>query len=166
MFNKQGGYKLLGDVFHDSPLCKNGIAKVFFDPEESQEIIEYAGLNEQEMAVIASNPEFEILEHETTEVESEMGVMATHDLKVAGHADRRDQDGRAAEQFFIDAAATSIEDAYVCGQRMEVTVGELIEMGFEDQVSELTRSRTRRASSASTTTTAGRASTRPGVRCC
>ena len=140
VFNKQGGYKLLGDVFHDSLLCKNGIAKVFFDPEESQEIIEYAGLNEQEMAVIASNPEFEILEHETTEVESEMGVMATHDLKVVKTTQTGEikMESVPPEQFFIDAAATSIEDAYVCGQRMEVTVGELIEMGFEwDQVSEL-----------------------------
>ena len=140
VFNKQGGYQLLQDVFHDSLLCKNGVAKVFFDPQESQEIIEYADLNEQEMAMIASNPDFEILEHETTEVVSDMGAMVSHDLKVVKTTQSGEikMESVPPEQFFIDAAATCIEDAYVVGQRMEVTVGELIEMGFKwEQVSEL-----------------------------
>ena len=126
IFNKNGGYKLLQDVFHDSLLCKNGIAKVFFDPEEDQEIIEYANLSEQEFAMVASNPEYEVLEHVPNP------ELMTHDVKVV----KTTQTGTIKmesvppEQFFVDPSANSVEDAHIIGQRMEVTVGELIEMGF------------------------------------
>lgn len=140
VFNKQGGYELLQDVFHDTLLCKNGIAKVYFDPDEQQEITEYAGLNDQELAVIASNPDLDILEHVTTEIESEMGVMAAHDVKVVKTIQTGEikMESVPPEQFFIDAASSTIEEAQIVGQRMEVTVGELIEMGFAwDVVAEL-----------------------------
>jgi len=126
IFNKNGGYKLLQDVFHDSLLCKNGIAKVFFDPEEDQEIIEYANLSEQEFAMVASNPEYEVLEHVPNP------ELMTHDVKVV----KTTQTGTIKmesvppEQFFVDPSANCVEDAHIIGQRMEVTVGELIEMGF------------------------------------
>jgi hypothetical protein len=134
IFNKNGGYKLLQDVFHDSLLCKNGIAKVYYDPQEEQEIIEYANLSEQEFAMVASNPEYEILEHISNE------ELMTHDVKVV----KTTQTGTIKmesvppEQFFIDPGANSVEDAHIIGQRMEVTIGELIEMGFTwEQVSNL-----------------------------
>jgi hypothetical protein len=141
IFNKNGGYKLLQDVFHDSLLCKNGIAKVYYDPEESQEIIEYANLSEQEMAMVASNPEFEILEHTSVEEIDEQGMQsAKHDLKVVKTTETGTirMESVPPEQFFIDPSASCISDSYVVGQRQEVTVGDLIAMGFEwDEVSEL-----------------------------
>lgn len=134
IFNKNGGYKLLQDVFHDSLLSKNGIAKVYYCPEETQEIIEYANLSEQEMAMIASNPDYEVLEHTSVEEMNEQGMpSASHDLKVV----RTTQDGTIKmesvppEQFIIDPSASCIHDAYIVGQRMEMTIGELVEMGFE-----------------------------------
>ena len=134
IFNKNGGYKLLQDVFHDSLLCKNGIAKVYFDPQEDQEIIEYANLSEPEFAVVASNPDYEVLEHVSNP------ELMTHDVKVV----KTTQTGTIKmesvppEQFFIDPGANSVEDAHIIGQRMEVTIGELIEMGFAwEQVANL-----------------------------
>ena len=133
IFNKNGGYKLLQDVFHDSLLCKNGIAKVYYDSQESQEIIEYANLSEQELAVVASNPEFEIFEHTATESVTADGMPSvTHDVKVSKTVESGSikMESVPPEQFFVDPAANSVEDALIIGQRMEVTIGELIEMGF------------------------------------
>ena len=134
IFNKNGGYKLLMDVFHDSLLCKNGIAKVYYDPQESQEIIEYANLSEPEFAMVASNPEFEILEHVPN---LEVG---THDVKVVKTTETGTikMESVPPEQFFVDPGANSVEDAHIIGQRMEVTLGELIEMGFKwDEIENL-----------------------------
>ena len=134
IFNKNGGYKLLQDVFHDSLLCKNGIAKVYYDPQEEQEIIEYANLSEPEFAMVASNPDYEILEH----VANEMAM--THDVKVVKtiQTGTIKMESVPPEQFFIDPGANSVGDAHIIGQRMEVTIGELIEMGFAwDQVANL-----------------------------
>ena len=133
IFNKHGGYKLLGDVFHDSLLCKNGIAKVFYDPEESQEIIEYANLTDQEMGMVASNPELEVLEHITNEAVGPDGMpSATHDIKVVKTVETGEikMESVPPEQFFIDPSASCISDAYIVGQRQEMTVGDLIALGF------------------------------------
>ena len=133
VFNKQGGYKLLQDVFHDSLLHKNGIAKIYFDPEEKQEIIEYANLTNEELAMIASDPELEVLEHSTQEIVGGDQLMQTHDIKLV----KTIQSGEIKlesippEQFFVDAGASCVEDAYIIGQRTEKTVGDLIEMGFK-----------------------------------
>ena len=132
VFNKQGGYKFLQDVFHDSLLCKNGVGKIYFDPKEEQEIYEYSALTDQELAVIVSNPDLEVLEHTTVEVASDMGVMAAHDVKVVKTIQTGEIKMEAVppEQFFVDPGASCVEDAYCIGQRTEMTVGELIEMGF------------------------------------
>lgn len=140
VFNKQGGYKFLQDVFHDSLLCKNGVGKIYFDPKEEQEIYEYSGLNDQELAVIVSNPDLEVLEHTTVEIASDMGAMAAHDVKVVKTIQTGEIKLEAVppEQFFVDPGASCVEDAYCIGQRTEMTVGELVEMGFAwDVVSEL-----------------------------
>lgn len=134
VFNKNGGYKLLQDVFHDSLLCKNGIAKVYYDPQEEQEIIEYANLSEQELAMVASNPDLEILEHVSNESVGPEGMpTATHDIKVVKTTETGTikMESVPPEQFFVDPAANSVEDANIIGQRMEVTIGELVEMGFK-----------------------------------
>ena len=133
VFNKQGGYKLLQDVFHDSLLHKNGIAKIYFDPEEKQEIIEYANLTNEELAMIASDPELEVLEHTTQEIVGGDQLMQAHDIKLV----KTIQSGEIKlesippEQFFVDAGASCVEDAYIIGQRTEKTIGDLIEMGFK-----------------------------------
>ena len=133
VFNKQGGYKLLQDVFHDSLIAKNGIAKIYFDPDEKQEIVEYANLTDEELAMIASNPEFEVLEHVTQQVQTGEMVVSSHDLKVVKTIQTGEikLESIPPEQFFVDASASCIEDAYITGQRTEKSIGELIEMGFK-----------------------------------
>ena len=133
VFNKQGGYKLLQDVFHDSLIAKNGIAKIYFDPDEEQEIVEYANLTDEELAMIASNPEFEVLEHTTQEIVGGDMITRAHDIKIVKTIQTGEikLESIPPEQFFVDASASCIEDAYITGQRTEKSIGELIEMGFK-----------------------------------
>ena len=133
VFNKQGGYKLLQDVFHDSLIAKNGIAKIYFDPDEKQEIVEYANLTDEELAMIASNPEFEVLEHTTQEIVGGDMITRAHDIKIVKTIQTGEikLESIPPEQFFVDASASCIEDAYITGQRTEKSIGELIEMGFK-----------------------------------
>ena len=134
IFNKQGGYSLLQDVFHDSLLSKNGIAKVYYDSQESQEIFEYANLTDQEMQMIGMAQDLEILEHESLETVSAEGMPSmSHSVKVVKTTETGEikMESVPPEQFIIDPAASSIEDCQIVGQRMDMTVGELIEMGFD-----------------------------------
>ena len=134
IFNKNGGYQLLQDVFHDSLLFKNGIAKVYYCPEESQEIIEYANLTEQEFQMLAMMPENEILEQVTNETVGPDGMpVVSYDVKVVKTTETGTikMESVAPEEFFIDPNASCVNDALVVGQRTEMTLGDLIEMGFE-----------------------------------
>jgi hypothetical protein len=134
IFNKNGGYQLLQDVFHDSLLSKNGIAKVYYCPEESQEIIEYANLSDQEFQVLALMPENEILEQVANETVGPDGMpVVSYDVKVVKTSETGTikMESIPPEEFIIDPAASCISSAYIIGQRTEMTIGELIEMGFE-----------------------------------
>ena len=137
-FERNNGFDVLSDVFHDALIKKVGIAKVYYDEADRVEVDEYSGLTEQQIALILSQEDVEVLE-QTMEVEAELDDVgfevspAYHKLKVA----KTFKDGRikidsiAPEDFFVDEGAVSIDDCYVCGHSTEGRVGDLVAMGFE-----------------------------------
>jgi hypothetical protein len=60
-------------------------------------------------------------------------VVSSHDLKVVKTIQTGEikLESIPPEQFFVDASASCIEDAYITGQRTEKSIGDLIEMGFK-----------------------------------
>lgn len=125
-FNENNGYRVLHDVFHDALVKKTGVAKVWWEDSENVEFDEYSNLNPMVLQEIAMDPSLEVLETEENEDGSiNLKVSKTHNtgrLKVCSIA---------PEDFFVDAEATSLEDAFVCGDTSEMRVGDLVEMGFD-----------------------------------
>jgi len=144
-FMESGGYRLLHDAFHDALVRKNGILKVYWDDGYQGEIFSYDNLTDEEFAIIANEPEIEILEHsEEVYVETnEMGMeyeRKEHELKIMRKADDSKVCIKSvpSEEFFIDRNATCLEDAYIVAHRTEERVGDLVAMGYDfDEVSEL-----------------------------
>jgi len=154
VFERNGGFQMLDDVFHDALVKKVGINKVYFDETERVEIDEYSNLDEEMVQFLLSDPEIEVLEQEEIPGEGEptpaigedgqpqvgpdgLPVMlpppSTYRLKVS----RVDTDGEikflsiAPEDFFVDRSASSLEDCFVCGHSSEKRVGDLVQMGFD-----------------------------------
>ena len=138
IFNKNNGYRVLNDAFHDALIKKNGIVKAYWEESERSEIFTFDHLTDEEYTLIASDDDVTILEHsvETSMSMDEFGMemeMPEHSLKIS----RRMPEGRlkiesvAPEDFFVDAQAKNIDDAYVVAQRTEMRVGDLVAMGFE-----------------------------------
>lgn len=138
IFNKNNGYRVLSDAFHDALIKKNGIVKAYWEESERSEIFTFDHLTDEEYTLIASDDDVTILEHsvETSMSMDEFGMemeMPEHSLKIS----RRMPEGRlkiesvAPEDFFVDAQAKNIDDAYVVAQRTEMRVGDLVAMGFE-----------------------------------
>jgi len=144
-FMESGGYRLLHDAFHDALVRKNGILKVYWGDGYQGEIFSYDNLTDEEFAIIANEPEIEILEHsEEIYVETnEMGMeyeRKEHELKIMRKADDSKVCIKSvpSEEFFIDRNATCLEDAYIVAHRTEERVGDLVAMGYDfDEVSEL-----------------------------
>jgi len=137
-FSEQNGFSVLSDAIHDALLKKAGIVKCYWDESEESETHEYTNLTQMELMVLASEPEVEIIEHESILEETPEGPMETHAVKLV----RTVTTGQLVvesvppEEFFVDRNARSIHDCYVCGHRTEMTASDLIEMGYDPEVVE------------------------------
>lgn len=143
-FQQQNGYKLLNDVFQDALVKKTGIAYVYYDDKEETEIETFENLTDDEFALIASEENVEIIEHEmrtqATVDEQEIEVeIVEHDVKISRTISNGDIAVKAIapEDFFVDRNSRSVEENYVIGHSSEMRVSDLLAMGFdlEDLVS-------------------------------
>lgn len=126
VFERNDGFRVLYDVFHDALVKKVGIIKPYFEEESDVEFDEYSGLDEVTAQFVMDDPEIEVMEAD----QDEDGLWT---VKVS----RTDKTGRirfeavAPEDFFIDNGASSVRDCYVCGHSTEGRVGDLVQMGFD-----------------------------------
>lgn len=136
-FEEMKGYKALADVIHDALLKKNGIIKAYYDPTVKGEVYTFNNLNDMEFTAIVNDDGVEVIEHVTTmALELDMQgfevEMPRHDLKVMKKSEMGDLrlESVPPEEFFVDASARSLEDAYAVCHRTEMRVGDLVEMGY------------------------------------
>jgi len=137
-FQQQNGYKLLNDVFQDALVKKTGIAYVYYDNKEETEIETFENLSDDEFALITSEENVEIIEHEmrtqATLDEQEIEVeIVEHDVKISRTLSKGDIAVKAIapEDFFVDRNSRSVEENYVIGHSSEMRVSDLLAMGFE-----------------------------------
>ena len=130
IFQRNNGFTVLSDAFHDALVKKVGIVKVYHDETKEVEFDDYTGLSEEQLALVLSDPETEIIEQET---EEQFDGSVLYNLKVAHQSARGEIrfDSVAPEDFFVDRAARDIETCYVCGHSTVGRVGDLVEMGFD-----------------------------------
>jgi len=126
VFEREGGFMVLHDVFDDALTKKVGIAKVAWEENEEIEFDEYSGLSMEAAYYLNEQPDTE-----TVEVTQEDD--GTVSMKVSRTSDK----GRISitalppETFFVNAEAKSLEDATICGHAENQTVGDLVAMGFD-----------------------------------
>ena len=150
MFQKNDGYRRLNDAFHDALVKKTGILKIYWDNYDTGKIVDYSNLTDEELAYIVEDEDVQVLER-STKVEAEAdeyGMQVErprHTLKVL----HKKESGKLCiesvppEEFYVDRNAKSIDDAYVVAHKRELTVAELVAMGYDfETVSELSGSST------------------------
>lgn len=146
-FQHLGGYNLLRDAIHEALIKKVGILRVYYKEEPKTEIHTYDYLDDTTFAVLTSDPEVEIIEHEEVYEKQTMedGIETEslhHNCKISRTKKSGDLvvDAVPSEEFFIDRMAKSLTEGefYVCGHSTEVTVSDLLDMGYDyDDVSDL-----------------------------
>ena len=145
IFNKNNGYRVLNDAFHDALVKKCGIVKAYWETSYKAEIFTYDNLTDEEYTLLASDDDVTILEHgmETSMSMDEFGTEVEapeHSLKIS----RQMPEGRLKiesippEEFFVNSQARNLDDAYIIAHRTEMRVGDLVEMGFDfEEVADL-----------------------------
>jgi len=147
-FQELNGYRLLNDAIHDALVKKTGILKIYWEDYSEAEVFEYDNLTEEEYNLLIAEDDVEVIE-ETKEMSGEIdeyGIdieMPRYSLRII----RRKENGKLCiesvppEEFYVDRSARSIDDAYCVAHKRELTVAELVNMGYDfETVSELTGS--------------------------
>lgn len=140
-FNRQNGYRVLNDAFHDALVKKQGIVKAYWLMTPVAKIYTYSDLSDDEYTYLVADDGVTVLEH-TVEYAAEMDPMGmqveapVHSVKIS----REEESGAMRvesvppEEFFIDRNARNLEDAYIVAHRTEVRAGDLIAMGYDPDV--------------------------------
>lgn len=127
IFERNNGFMLLSDAIDDALKKKVGILKAWYEESEESEFDEYSGLTEDQLSLIEAD----------AEILDVQAIPAPDGLRFDVKASRITTRGEikikavAPEDFFVDRAATSITDCYVCGHSTVARVGDLVAMGFD-----------------------------------
>ncbi len=139
-FMQNNGYRLLNDVFQDAMVKKTGIAKVMYEDVSKSEIHEAHNLTDDEFTFLTEPDNVTVLEHtkNTSGSIDEEGVeieTVMHDVKLSVEQTSGDITITSIppEEFFVDRNARSIDDFFVIGHRSDMTIGDLLEMGFDHE---------------------------------
>ena len=121
------GWEIMYSWFHDALLQKNGIVKVWWDEYEAPEREEYSNLGEEELNILLSNDNVEVVEHSTDEY-------GMHDVVIlrTSYGGRVHIENVPPEEFLISRESKSIKDARFVCHRVRKTLTELREM-YPDQ---------------------------------
>jgi F0F1-type ATP synthase membrane subunit b/b' len=156
------GVTIMHNWFKDALLSKVGTVKVYWDEKKEVNTESYQNLSEEELAMLLSDEQFEIVSQEAIQIgevpappsEEEM-MMAqqtgmqpmpmmqpvfAYNVKVK----KEDKKGKVVienvppEEFIISKKAKTVKDSPFCAHRKLVTRSELIAMGFpKDEVESL-----------------------------
>tara|TARA_R110000823_G_scaffold175596_3_gene308127 strand:+ start:55 stop:2070 length:2016 start_codon:yes stop_codon:yes gene_type:complete len=147
-YKQNNGFDILYNFFFDALLQKVGIVKHYWEDVEKTTTESYEKLTEQEFSLLQQDEELEIVEHtedikvieipdpqtgEMVEVEEISHDAIFSRTKISGKVSIENV---PPEEFLINRGAKSLEDfRFVC-HRSHKTRGELIEMGFDEDIVE------------------------------
>lgn len=140
-FNRLNGYRVINDAFHDALVKKQGIAKAYWLMTPHAEIYTYSDLSDDEYTYLLDDDNVTVIEHsvEYTIQIDPMGVemeMPVHSVKISRQEDKGELriESVPPEEFFINRDARNLDDAYIVAHRTEMRAGDLINMGFDEDV--------------------------------
>ena len=138
------GYRIIHTFIKDSLLFKLGVIKFGWDESYEVEEAEYNDITDEELVTLLQNPDIEVVSQKenTQTIIAEDGeeteVTSSYNMKVR----IRKKSGRVKlenvppEEFIFNKNAKSLEDCYFICHRTQMTVSELVSMGYDQELVE------------------------------
>lgn len=142
-YKDNDGVMVLYTWCKDGLLSKNGVVKYYWDDDTEITHEEYEGLNQQELMMLLSDDEVEVVEQAETVVQEEEQtpqgpmpvVTVNYDVKIK----RTNSNGRVIvqpvppEEFLVipEDPASSVQELNFCAHTTEKRVWELVAMGYD-----------------------------------
>ena len=158
------GFSIMHDWFKDGLMQKVGVVKAYWDDSKDVTTEKYYDLDDDELAMIASDEDVEVVSQKTNEVMieqepqpsvdpmtgqpmmDEMGmpmmmevpplVNRTHDVKLSRTVDKGQVriENVPPEEFLISKRARTIADSEFTAHRKMMTRSELVAMGYDEDL--------------------------------
>jgi hypothetical protein len=140
LMSQNNGFTLLHQFVKDALLQRNGILKVYYEEAEEVKTYNYTGLNEDQLAIILSEKNAEIIEMSPVEIPSDDPTQPPSmsfdvKIKVADQVGKICIDPVAPEEFRVNTQHNSISLAnarFTC-QIVHKTLSDLREEGYKDE---------------------------------
>jgi predicted GNAT family acetyltransferase len=139
------GVILFHNWFKDALLQKNGIVKVYWDEQTDVTKEKYENLNEEELTMLMSDQEVEVVSQDMEEVmpasiDPMTGMQIPAVFSYSVKLKRTKKNGKVIvenvppEEFLISKKARTISDAPFVAHRKLTTRSELVAMGFDKKI--------------------------------
>lgn len=141
-YRDNDGFLILHNWFKDALLQKTGVVKAYWDEKIDVTKEKYENLSDDELLMLLSDPEVEVVSQETDEttiIDDFTGMSRTnrsHSVKIK----KTKKDGKVVvenvppEEFLISKRARTIQDSPFVAHRRMLTRSELVAMGFSKKV--------------------------------
>lgn len=140
------GFQIFHDWMKDSLLFKMGVVKHYFDESETITEDSYEGLTDDELTALLMDEDIEVIEQDAREVGEPQfmpdGSVLPQPLVFDVRIRKTTRDGRVKienvppEEFLFSQRAKSLDDCRMVAHRTQMTVTELIEMGYDRETVE------------------------------
>ena len=145
ILEQNNGFVVLHNFFKSALLFKMGVVKFYYDETEDTLEETYNDLTLDELTLLAKDDSVEILEQESKEIEGvepqidPEGNVLPLPLLYSVRLKRKKNSGRIKvinipeEEFLIQRRTKSLEDCDFMAHRSEVTVSDLVSMGYDKE---------------------------------
>lgn len=140
LMKENDGFVLIHQFVKDALMQKNGIFKIYYSEQEKKHVVERTGIGANELQVLASDPNVEILEmSEEVIIDAQTGMqldMIDVKLQYTERSGRIIVDSVPPEEFRVNAHHNSINlnSARFTAHVLTKTVSELIEEGYDPEI--------------------------------
>ncbi len=137
--NDNDAFRIFYNWLKDSLLYRMGVVQFYVDEKEDTTEEEYVDLTDDEYSLLTSNPDVEIVEHQSTEATiqtpegMEVDHPSTHEVKMnrKKSTQKIKVDNVPPEEFLFNRRAKSLEDAHFICHRSKMSVSDLVAMGYD-----------------------------------
>ncbi len=138
------GYRVIHTFIKDSLLFKLGVIKFGWDESYEVEEAEYNDITDEELVTLLQNPDIEVVsQKENTQTiiandgeETEVTASYNMKVKIRKKSGRVKLENVPPEEFIFNKNAKSLEDCYFICHRTQMTVSELVSMGYDQELVE------------------------------
>jgi len=137
-FNRLNGFRVLSDALHDALIKKMGIIRCAYRDTTTAKIYTFTEMSEDEYNLLTADPDVEVLE-QSMEMRMEMDDFGmdieapVFDVKISRKHTSGDMELECIppEEFFVNASAKTLQDAYIVAHRTDMRAGDLVAMGCD-----------------------------------